>query len=476
MEVIMNNRSLETEPLPTLMKQYAVPCVISLLVGALYNIVDQIFIANAPYLGSYGNAANTVVFPFTVIALAIAVMIGDGCGTFFSMSLGAEETEKAEKAVGSAVVMTVCMSLLLTAVFLIFKDRLLAFFGAGVNEQTFAYSREYFFWIVLGIPFYMFGQGLNPIIRSDGSPKHAMTAVLAGSLTNVVLDPLFIYTFHWGMSGAAAATVIGQIVTAVLTARYFLHMNHAHLTFRNLQFHPDFLRSCLPLGITSFLAQISLVASMAAVNRMTAYCSLLDPVFGNPQLSQIPIAVLGIVMKFFQIVISIVVGTAAGCAPIGAYNIGAQQYGRVRNLFLLLLKTEALVGLAAFLITELFPHQLIGIFGAGNESVHYTEFAVRAFRIYLFMIVPACVNKATFIFLQASGKAFLSSAVSMFREIVLGVALPILLPMKYGLDGILYSMPLADIITFAVTLVLIRQILQELDQKAMMKSKLSLSA
>ena len=221
----MNNRYLETEPLAKLMRRYSVPCVISLLVGALYNIVDQIFIANASYLGSYGNAANTVVFPFTVIALAIAVMIGDGCSTFLSMSLGAGETRKAKRSVGSAVFTTAVSAVLLSAVFLLLQEPLITFFGGRVNAQTFALAKEYFFWIVIGFPFYMFGQGLNPVIRADGDPKYAMKATLLGAVTNMILDPLMISVFRWGMTGAALATVIGQIVTAVLTARYLMHMN-----------------------------------------------------------------------------------------------------------------------------------------------------------------------------------------------------------------------------------------------------------
>ena len=199
------NRHLGTESVGRLMRRYAVPCVISLLVGALYNIVDQIFIANASYLGSYGNAANTVVFPLTVVALAIAVMIGDGCCAFVSMALGRGEAERAKRSVGSAVVLSVGSSVVLTAVYLLLADELIAMFGGTVNEETFRYSREYFFYIALGMPFYMFGQAMNPVIRADGSPRFAMVSTLAGAVINLVLDPIFIFVLHWGMMGAAAA-------------------------------------------------------------------------------------------------------------------------------------------------------------------------------------------------------------------------------------------------------------------------------
>lgn len=222
------NQFLETERIGKLMKQYAIPCIISLLVGALYNIVDQIFIANASYLGSYGNASNTVVFPLTVVALAIAVMVGDGCCAFVSMALGRSEMDKAKRSVGNAVIMILVGSLVLTVVYLIFADGIIAMFGGTVNKETFHYSQEYFFYITLGIPFYMFGQAMNPIIRADGNPKFAMFSTLAGAAINIVLDPIFIFVCKWGMMGAAVATVIGQIATAGLAVWYLLHMINSY--------------------------------------------------------------------------------------------------------------------------------------------------------------------------------------------------------------------------------------------------------
>ncbi|MCR5020080.1 MATE family efflux transporter [Ruminococcus sp.] len=376
------NKFLGREPISRLMKKYAVPCIISLLVGALYNIVDQIFIANASYLGSYGNAANTVVFPLTVIALAIAVMIGDGCCAFVSLSLGKGEPDKAKKSVGNSVLMTIVSSLILCAVYLIFSDGIIAMFGGTVNEETFRHSKEYFLYISLGIPFYMFGQAMNPVIRADGSPKFDMISTLAGAVLNMI-------------------------------RKY----------------------------------------------------SAMDSIFGQEQYAQIPMAVVGIVMKFFQIVISIVVGMAAGCIPIVGFNMGAGLKSRVRELFTKLLTAEAAVGAVALIFVEFFPRQLIGIFGAANESSYYTDFAVHAFRIYLCMMIFACVNKACFIFLQTMGKAVESTALSMIREIVFGVGFAITLPIFFGLDGVLYSMPISDILTFAVTLFLIIRTYKELSSR-----------
>lgn len=459
------NRFLGEEPVGKLMKKYAVPCIISLLVGALYNIVDQIFIANASYLGSYGNAANTVVFPLTVIALAIAVMIGDGCCAYVSLSLGKNKPQDARKCVGNAIVLAVGSSLVLCAVYLIFSNAILTMFGGTVNAETFRHSRSYFFWISLGIPFYMFGQALNPIIRADGNPRFAMASTLAGAVVNIILDPVFIFTFKWGMMGAAVATILGQIVTAVLAVRYIFHMDHIKPGKSDFRMDWGIVRQCLMLGMTSFLSQISLVAAMAAINNMIRKYGALDPIFGQEQYAQIPMAVVGIVMKFFQIVISIVVGMAAGCIPIVGFNMGAGLKARVKELFTKLLQSEALVGLIAFLIVELLPRQLISIFGAANESVYYTEFAIKAFRIYLCMIVFACINKACFIFLQAMGKAAASTALSMIREVIFGVGFALLLPVFWGLDGVLYSMPLSDLLTFIIAVIMIRQTYRELSEQ-----------
>ena len=442
------NAFLEKEKIGTLMRKYAVPCIISLLVAALYNIVDQIFIANADYLGSTGNAANTVVFPLTVVALAVAVMIGDGCCAFVSISLGAGEKENAHRGIGSAIVLCLLLSAVITALYLIFRDPILTMFGGSVNEETFVQSKEYFLYITIGIPFYMFGQAMNPIIRSDGSPKFAMLSTLAGAALNLILDPIFIFAFHWGMMGAEVATVIGQVLTAALSVYYLLHMKAVRLKKTSFRLRGRLIRRFLSLGICSFLSQISLVAAMAAINNMVRRYGAADPIFGQNEYAQIPMAVVGIVMKFFQIVISIVVGMAAGCIPIVGYNIGAGRKDRARSLFTRLLAAEALVGAAAMFIVEVLPGQLIAVFGAANESAYYTEFAVKAFRIYLCMIIPACVNKATFIYLQSLGKALISTLLSMVREVVFGVGFALLLPRFFGLDGVLYSMPVSDALTF----------------------------
>jgi putative MATE family efflux protein len=434
-------------------------------VGALYNIVDQIFIANASYLGSYGNAANSVVFPLTVIALAIAVMIGDGCCAFVSLCLGKDEPENANRSVGNSVLLSIICGVLLCLIYLIFQNQIIAAFGGTVNAETFHQSKEYFFYITLGIPFYMFGQAMNPVIRADGNPKFAMISTLAGAVINIILDPIFIFVCKWGMMGAAVATVLGQVVTAILAIWYLCHTKVVKVTAKEFALKGSIVKRTLTLGICSFLAQISLVAAMAAINNMLRKYGAMDEIFGQEQYAQIPMAVVGIVMKFFQIVISIVVGMAAGCIPIVGFNIGANLSERVKQLFTRLLLCEAAVGFVALLIVEIFPKQLISIFGAAKESSYYTDFAIKAFRTYLCMMILACVNKATFIFLQAMGKAAASTALSMIREIVFGVGFALLLPVFFGLDGVLYSMPVSDVLTAVASAIVIALTYKELNSK-----------
>ena len=342
-------------------------------------------------------------------------------------------------------------------------------FGGTVNEETFHHSQEYFFYITLGIPFYMFGQAMNPIIRADGNPKFAMISTLAGAVINIILDLIFIFIFKWGMMGAAVATVIGQVATAFLAVWYLLNMKIIKPAPGDYALRGSVCGRMLTLGITSFFRRSVWwrpwrLSTICSAN-MERWMLCLD----RQQYAQIPMAVVGIVMKFFQIVISIVVGMAAGCIPIVGYNMGAEKKLRVRELFTKLLIAEALVGAVALVLAEGFPRQLIAIFGAANESSYYTDFAIKAFRTYLCMMVLACVNKACFIFLQAVGKALASTLLSMFREVVFGVGFALLLPVFFGLDGVLYSMPVSDILTFIISAVIIVKTYRELNTEGVQK-------
>ena len=461
------NSFLEREKISSLMIRYSVPLIVSLLVAALYNIVDQIFIANASYLGSNGNAANNVVFPMTVIALAFTLMIGDGVCAFVSMSLGARNPKQAGDSVGSAALLSSTVGVVIALVYWIFREELVSLFGGRVNDETFRLAVEYFSWIIPGIPFYVFGQAMNPVISADGSPNYVMFSTLMGAGINIVLDPVFIFGFHWGMTGAAVATIMGQIFTAFMSLRYIsCKMKAVEFSRVNLHFHPELMKRYLPLGMCSFLSQIALVISVASVNMMIHKYGALDSIFGKPEYSQIPMAVIGIVMKFFQIVISVVVGMSASCTPIAGYNVGAGRPDRVKSLFTMLLKCEAVLGLIAFVIVEVFPADIAALFGASGESVYYAEFTVKCFRTYLCLIVLACVNKAAFIFIQAMGRPYISAGLSIIREVIFGAGLTIIMPMFMGLDGVLWSMPASDALTFVISVCVIVMIYRELSAQS----------
>jgi len=438
------NGFLATEKVAKLMRKFAVPCVISLLVGALYNIVDQIYIGWG--VGYLGNGATNVVFPLTVLGLGIGVMIGDGCCSFVSICLGKKDAESANTAVGNAIVLSAASGLVLAALYAVFQTPILALFGA--TDANFGYAKDYFTYITIGMPIYLFGQTMNPIIRSDGSPRFAMISMLSGAILNVILDPVAIFALHWGVMGAAVATVAGQLVTAAMSVWYLLHTKALRLSRPCFRLSGKLIGRFLSLGICSFLAQISLVIAMAATNNMLVKYGAQSE-YG----ADIPLTVLGIVMKVFQIIISIVIGMSAGCIPIVGYNYGAKNLGRCREILWKLLGAETILGLVSLVLVEVFPLQLIGLFG--SEDALYNRFAVLTFRVYLCMIVLACINKAAFIFMQSLGRPVESAGLSLFREVVLAVPLVMLLPRAFGLMGVLYSMPAADIITFAASVFII---------------------
>ena len=445
------NDFLEKERLGKLMVKYCVPCIIALLVATLYNIVDQLFIANASYLGSYGVAASSVVFPLTVVALGLAMLIGDGCCAFVSISLGAKENDTARRSIGTSVVTLVTMGIILMVIYLVFQEPILSLFGARVDETTFRMSKEYFFWIALGIPFYMFSQAMNPIVRSDGSPRFAMAALVVGALINVVLDPVFIFACKWGMMGAAVATILGQIVSALMFAGYLFKMKAVKLDRDSFKLRFSLLKKIAPLGMASLLTQISIALSMAVVLSMLEKYGAQDPVFSQEGFAQIPTAVFGIVIKLYQVMISIAIGLATGSIPIAGYNVGAKRNDRVLRLMRLLLLAEAVVGLIGTIVFLVFPTQITYMFGGRNESAEYVEFSVRYIRIFMCMSILSCVNKGVAIYQQAIGNAKIATSLSLLREIVFGISMPFILPIFMGLNGILYFMPVSDIVTFIVS-------------------------
>lgn len=445
------NHFFATEPVGKLLLRFSIPCILSLLVSSLYNIVDQIFIGWG--IGYLGNGATNVVFPITIIALSLALLIGDGCAAYLSICQGRKDAKGAHKGVGNALVMIVASSIVITLCFAMFQEKILWAFGA--TENTIVYAREYYQVIVVGIPFFIFGNALNSIIRADSSPKFAMVSTFIGCIVNVILDPIAIFVLGWGMRGAALATILGQVVTALLAVYYLFRTKSFQLERASFFPNAGVLTRILPLGVSSFLTQISIVVLMAVMNNTLVHYGTQSK-YGP----DIPLTVVGIVMKVFQIVVSVVVGIAAGAQPVIGFNYGAGLHKRVREIYKKMMTAVLCVGVVSMLAFELFPLQIITIFG--SEEGLYNEFAVLCFRIFLSTIVLCSVVKASSIFLQALGKPVHSMGLSLLREFVLCVPLILLLPLRFGLMGTLYSAPIADIISLVVALLLVRSVLSNL--------------
>lgn len=438
--------SFGTEKLSKLMLKFSIPCVLSLLVSALYNIVDQIFIGNSE-LSTLGNAATGVVFPFFIIAQAFAWCFGDGCAAYLNICLGKKDMQSADKAIGTGVTVTLLTSLLLIAVGYPLKAPLLTLFGA--SENSLGMAIEYLDVILAFFPFFMPSNMMNSVIRADGSPACSMASMLAGAVVNIVLDPLFIFGFHWGMAGAAWATVLGQLVSFLICVWYFFRTKTFRLHPRS--FLPDFraFAGALKLGISSFITQMTILVIVLVSNRMLVRYGAVSQ-YGV----DIPIAVMGIESKVFTVVINIVVGIVLGCQPIIGYNIGAGNYARVKRLFRSILLCTVAVGLAATLLFVLAPHAVARLFGTPTNIPNpddYWLFAEKTFRIFLSLTTFTCIVKVSSIFFQAAGKPVRAVVASMVRDILCFIPLILILPRFFGIEGILYAAPAADLLAMLVS-------------------------
>ena len=449
MEKAENSNILGTEKISKLMFKFSVPCILSLLIGALYNIVDQIFIGNSE-LSTLGNAATGAVFPIFIVAQAFAWCFGDGCAAYLNICQGKKDTASTHKAIGTGITVTLFSAFVLMVIFYPLKMRLLPVFGA--SENSIGMAVEYFDIILAFFPAYMLSNMINSVVRSDGSPTWAMIAMLIGAATNLILDPIFIFGFHWGMKGAAFATVIGQVISFVLSALYLFKTKTFKLSAKS--FIPDFkaFSGALKLGISTFVTQMTILVISVTCNIFLSKYGALS-VYGV----DIPIAVIGIESKVFTVVINIVVGIILGCQPIIGYNMGAQKYDRVKKLYFSILFCTLAVGIMSTVLFEFFPDKVVGLFGAPTNIPNpddYWIFAEKLFRIFLSLITFTCVVKMSSIFFQAVGKPVYAIVTSIIRDIVFFVPLVIILPKFFGIDGILYAAPISDIVAMAVTVVL----------------------
>lgn len=445
MEKSTSSQFLGTEKISKLILKFSIPCILSLLVSALYNIVDQIFIGNSE-LSALGNAATGVVFPIFIISHGFSWCFGDGCAAYLNICQGKKDSQNAHKAIGTGVTVTLIVSLVLMAIIFPLKRPILTLFGA--SENSIGYAIEYLNWILAFFPLYMMANTLNAIIRADGSPTWAMICTLAGAVVNIILDPIFIFACKWGMTGAAVATVIGQAVSFALSIAYLFRTKTFKLTLKS--FIPNFkeFKEALQLGASSFITQLTIVIIAVLCNAMLAKYGATSK-YGV----DIPIAIIAIESKVFTVVINLVVGIALGCQPIISYNIGAKKYDRVKELYKKILLCTVVIGLAATLVFELAPRLVIGLFGTPTNIPNpedYWEFGEKTFRIFLMLVLFTCVVKMISIFFQAVGKPISAVIASMIRDIVCFVPLVLLLPLAMGIDGVLAAAPIADCVAMAI--------------------------
>lgn len=431
---------LGSEKIIKLIRKFSIPCIISLVVNSLYNIVDQIFIGWG--VGYLGNGATNVVFPLNMIALAFALMFGDGASAYLSLKLGEKKKEEASKGVANGIVISVIISLILCIISLVFLPQILKVFGC--TDALRQYALQYGYVIVVGLPFMMIGTTLNSIIRADGSPKYSMTTMVLGAILNIILDPIFIFVLKMGVEGAAIATVISQILTFALNVCYIKKFKSIEINKESFKLKQNVVRKVTTLGISSFITQMSIVFVMAVENNLLGKYGA-DSKFG----SEIPITVLGIVMKISQILNSIIIGIAAGTQPIIGYNYGAEKYDRVKQTIKTVLGLSVIISIIAFILFQTIPDKLISIFGSGDSN--YMEFACLAFRTYLMLCICNGIQIPAGIVFQAIGKSLKSAVISLSRQILFLIPAMFTFGRLLGIKGVLYAGPFADGLAFLIS-------------------------
>lgn len=431
---------LGKEKIGKLMLMFAVPCIISMLVNSLYNIVDQIFIGWG--VGYLGNGATNVVFPINMICLAFALMIGDGTSAYLSLKLGENKKDEASKGVLNGIIMSFIIAICFCAIVLLFLPQLLNLFGC--TEKLKSYALGYGYIIGIGLPFMIIGTSLNSMIRADGNPKYSMLSMLSGAILNVILDPIFIFVFNLGVKGAAIATVISQVLTFVINILYIRKFKSIDIKRKSFGLSKDTCKMVLKLGVSSFITQMSIVLVMAFENNLLGKYGASSS-YG----AEIPITVLGIVMKMSQILNSIIIGLAVGAQPILGYNYGAGKLDRVFLTLKKVLCISLIISTTAFLLFQLVPNKLILLFGQGNDL--YIEFACLAFRIYLMLVICNGIQVPSGIFFQAIGKSGRSAVLSLSRQIIFLIPGMVILGHFYGIKGVLYAGPIADLLAFILS-------------------------
>lgn len=440
----MNTQNpLETQPIGKLMIRFSVPCIISMLVNSLYNLVDQIFIGWG--VGYLGNGATNVVFPFTLIAMSLALMFGDGAASFLSIKLGEKKKDAVRCGIGNTITVSVVVGIVLMIVALVFFKPLVYLFGC--TDTLYPHALEYGITVIIGLPFVIVCTALSSLIRADGNPRYSMIVMIVGCVTNIILDAIFVFPLHMGIFGAALATVIGQVVSFVIAVCYIPKFKSAKVSKESLKPHFPTIGKVASLGVSSFITQISIVIlSSVANNMMKIYGA--QSIYGV----DIPITAIGITMKVNQILTSILVGISVGAQPIIGYNYGARNGKRVQQTLKIALLTANAVSFVAFLLFQFAPMMFVSMFG--SEEGLYNEFAVLCFRIFLLCCIPTAIHTVCSIFLQAIGKPIQSAFLSLSRQIIFFIPACLILPRFFGVIGVLWSGPAADGLAFICAVII----------------------
>ena len=437
---------LGTAPVGGLISKFAIPAIISMLVSALYNIVDQIFIGQG--VGMLGNAATNVAFPVTTIATALALLLGIGGASNYNLEMGAGREKKASSIAGTALSTLLITGAILALAVLLFLRPLLGLFGATTDVMP--YAVDYLGITAVGLPFYVLSIGGNHIVRADRSPTYSMTCVLTGAVINTILDPLFIFGFGWGIKGAAWATVIGQVVSGILVIIYFGKFRKMYLETGMLKPSVECLKAIVSLGMASCINQIAMAIVQIVMNNILRYYGGLS-VYG----SDIPIACVGVISKVNQVFMAICIGISQGCQPIWGFNYGAKKYDRVRLAYRYSVTACTAIATVFFLCFQLFPHQIVSIFGTGSDL--YFQFAERYLKIFMFMTFANGIQPMSSGFFTSIGKAKLGIVMSLTRQVLFLLPLIVIFSLIMGIDGVMYAGPIADAAALALAILFARR-------------------
>ena len=434
---------LGTAPVSSLMLKFAIPSIIGMLVSALYNIVDQLFIGQG--VGTNGNAATNIAFPFTTACMAVALLLGIGGASCFNLTLGMGNKKRAGFFAGNAITMLLASGIVITAITLAFLTPLLKFFGSP--SEVLPYAQEYVRVTAIGFPFLILTAGGGHIIRADGSPNMTMACNLTGAVINTILDALFVLVFKWGMTGAAAATVIGQVISAIMVLLYLRKFKTVTLTLEHFKPHGATVKRIASIGMASCFNQLAIAIVQIVLNNSLKHYGALSK-YGENE----PLACAGIVMKVNMIVFSIVIGLAQGTQPIESFNYGARQFDRVKKAYRLAVIAGGAISIVAFVCFQLFPRQILSLFGEGSEN--YFEFGTKFFRIFLFFTWINCLQPITSTFFTSIGKPLKGVFLSMTRQMIFFIPFLIVMPLIFGIDGIVYTGPIADMLSAVVAIVM----------------------